>query len=114
MAHSWTLLNARIRPWTPSERAERDRIIGALAEALTLPTRQVNYSRVAALLGIARSTVIEKLLHYQIPCPALVRSLTPNERERIAEIRKGCGGDPELFRSAVVAFISEVWAVSRT
>ena len=65
-------------------------------------------------MGITPPTVIDKLLHYQIPCPALVRSLTPSERGRIAEIREGRGDDPEHFRLAVVAFINEVWAVPRT
>lgn len=109
MAERWSVLDAQGRSWTPTESAERDRIIGVLAEALTLPARQVNYSRVAELLGIPRGTVISKLLDYGIPCPALVRVLTPGERERIAEIRKTCNDDREQLRMAVSAFIRDVW-----
>ena len=100
----------RIQPWTPAERAERDRLIGALAEALTVPIRQISYRRVAELLGINRSVLIEKLHHHGIPCPAVTRVLTPSEQERIAEIRKVFADDRWQFGLAVVAFIREVWA----
>src|SRR5260221_11837118 len=109
MPERWNSPDPRIRPWTPIERAERDRIVGALADALTLPTDQVNYSRVAELLGITRPVLFSRLLHYQIPHPALVRSLTFSQRERIAEIRNVYRDDREQLGVAVFAFITEIW-----
>ena len=65
------------------------------------------------MLGISRSTVISELLRYQIPCPALVRTLTPSEHARIAEIRKAYRDEPEQLGAAVVSFISDVWSIAR-
>jgi hypothetical protein len=112
VAERWNSPRARILPWTPIERGERDRIIGALADVLALPTGQVNYSRVADLLGMTRSTLFSRLEHYQLPRPALVRTLTPSEHERIAEIRRACGDDRDQLRMATMAFIEDVWARS--
>jgi hypothetical protein len=97
------------RLWTPDERSERHRIISALAEALELPTTQINYRRVAMLLDVNPIDLISKMLAYEIPCPAVVRELTPSQRERVREIRKTYGDNPEKLRMAVVTLVREVW-----
>jgi transcriptional regulator of acetoin/glycerol metabolism len=50
-------------PWTPEERADRERIIRALEECAG------NQTRTAAALGISRSTLINKLRAYRIKRP---------------------------------------------
>jgi hypothetical protein len=101
------------RLWTPDERAERHRIISALAEALELPTTQINYRRVAELLDISPIDLIGKMLAYEIPCPAVVRELTPSQRERVREIRKTYGDSPEELRMAVLKLIRDIWLQPR-
>jgi hypothetical protein len=97
------------RLWTPDERAERHRIFLALAEALELPTTQINYGRGAMLLNISPTDLLEKMLAYEIPCPAVVRELTPCQRERVREIRKTYGDNPEKLRMAMLTLIREIW-----
>jgi hypothetical protein len=101
------------RLWTPDERAERHRIFLALAEGLELPTTQIDYRRCATLLDIGPTDLREKMLAYEIPCPALLRELTPGQRERVREIRKTCGDSPEELRMAVMTLIREIWLARR-
>src|SRR5215831_17626449 len=112
MAQRWAqgddLSRDRIRSWTPIEKAERVCLLSALAEVLTLPTRQIDYRRAADLLGISHSTLISKLFQYGIPCPAVARKLQPDECERIVEIKKAHRENHEQLAQAVATFIREV------
>jgi len=100
----------RLHAWTPTEKAERDQIIGALAAALTLPTPQVNYQQIAHALGGSDSEeLIEKMVRYGIPCPILSRELTAPERERLVQINEAYAEKRDGCALAVVAFVREVW-----
>lgn len=98
-----------IRVWTAAEESERNRIISALAEALALPIRQINYGRVAHLLGISHTALAVKVMHYGIPCPSLARVLTAGERERLVQIKSDHAQRPTDLARAVTGFIREVW-----
>jgi hypothetical protein len=99
--------------WTPVERAERRRIIFALADALMLTTIQINYARVAQLLEMSRATLIDKMFHYGIPTPALAKELTPAERERIPRLERADVERYDDFALEVATFIREVWPSRR-
>lgn len=74
-----------------------------------MPTRQVAYGRIAQLLGSSRTEVATKMLNYGIPCPALVRELTPDEQQRIVQIRNARAQSQDDFAIAVITFVREVW-----
>jgi hypothetical protein len=87
-------------------------MIFALADALTLPTLQVNYARVAHLLEMSRPELIAKMLHYGIPCPALARKLTAAERDRIPRLKCADAERYDEFAVAIATFIREVFGGS--
>lgn len=113
MGERWTNATGNskdpIRVWTPAEQSERNRIINALADALSLPIRQINYGRVAELLGISHTDLAVRVMHYGIPCPTLARHLTAGERERLVRIKSDHAQQPTDLALAVVGFIREVW-----
>jgi hypothetical protein len=102
---------SRVRVWTAAEKAERHQIIRALVEALALPTRQLDYGRLAQHLGSDRTDLMEKMLRYGIPCPVLARDLTPDQHERIAKIKNTDGESDEQLALAVTAFLREAFSV---